>query len=126
MNIQKLLLVGIGGFTGSVFRYIIARLVDERASRIIPFGTLTVNIAGCFIIGIIYGLLLRKLDMSENVRLLLGVGFCGGFTTFSAFALENLPFIQQKNFGNVLLYSLVCVVLGIMAVWGGFSIVKNV
>ena len=126
MNIQKLLLVGIGGFTGSVFRYIIARLVDERASRIIPFGTLTVNIAGCFIIGIIYGLLLRKLDMSENVRLLLGVGFCGGFTTFSAFALENLTFIQQKNFGNVLLYSLVSVVLGIMAVWGGFSIVKNV
>ena len=126
MNIQKLLLVGIGGFTGSVFRYIIARLVDERASRIIPFGTLTVNIAGCFIIGIIYGLLLRKLDMSENVRLLLGVGFCGGFTTFSAFALENLTFIQQKNFGNVLLYSLASVVLGIMAVWGGFSIVKNV
>jgi CrcB protein len=125
MNIQKLFLVGIGGFAGSVFRYAMARFIDERASRIMPFGTLTVNIIGCFIIGVIYGLLLRKLDLSENIRLLFGVGFCGGFTTFSAFAFENLTFIQQKNFGSVLMYSVASVVLGILAVWGGFSIVKN-
>jgi CrcB protein len=125
MNIQKLFLVGIGGFAGSVFRYVMARIIDERASRIMPYGTLTVNIVGCFIIGVLYALLLRKFDLSENIRLLLGVGFCGGFTTFSAFAFENLTFIQQKNFGSVLLYSMASVVLGIIAVWGGFSIVKN-
>ncbi len=126
MNIQKLLLVGIGGFFGSAARFALARFVDERASKIIPFGTLTVNIVGCFILGIVYGLLLRKLEFSDTVRLLLGVGFCGGFTTFSAFALENMTFLEQKNFGSSLLYISASVVLGIVAVWGGFSLMKNV
>jgi|SRR5688572_2044826 fluoride exporter len=119
MNLDKLLLVGLGGFLGSVARYVTAKVVDEKLNAVFPYGTLTVNILGSFLMGIVYILALRNTNLSENGRLFLGVGFCGGFTTFSAFALENFRLIQEKLVGTSVLYMSVSVVAGILALAAG-------
>jgi fluoride exporter len=115
MSVDKLLLVGLGGFLGSVARYITTKVVDDKLNAVFPYGTLTVNVLGSFLLGIIYVLALRNTNLSENGRLFLGVGFCGGFTTFSAFALENFRLIHEKLVGTSVLYMSVSVVAGILA-----------
>lgn len=119
MNLYTLLIVGLGGFVGSTLRFLTVRLVDSKLNVLFPFGTLTVNIVGSFLLGIIYMLATRQAGISENTRLFLAVGFCGGFTTFSAFALENFSLIEQKLIGTSLLYILISVVLGILALAAG-------
>jgi CrcB protein len=123
MDIYKLLAVGLGGTLGSVARYITVRAIDQRLNAVFPFGTLAVNIVGSFILGLVYTVALRKTGMNENWRIFLGAGFCGGFTTFSAFAWENLGLLQQKNFGMAVTYIIGSLFLGIIAVllgvWAG-------
>ncbi len=119
MNLYTLLIVGLGGFAGSTLRFLTVRLVDSRLNALFPFGTLTVNVIGSFILGIIYMLATRQAGISENARLFLAVGFCGGFTTFSAFALENFNLIEQKLISTSLLYILISVVLGILSLAAG-------
>jgi fluoride exporter len=119
MTIYKLFIIGLGGFLGSVSRYIIVKSVNEKVHSLFPYGTLTVNIVGSFLLGIIYMIALRKIGLSENGRLFLGVGFCGGFTTFSAFAMENFSLIDQKMMGTSLLYISLSVVTGILAFAAG-------
>jgi len=122
MNIYKLLIIGLGGFIGSISRYLTARLVDEKLNSVFPYGTLAVNVIGSFLLGLIYMLALRKAGLTENGRLFLGVGFCGGFTTFSAFALENFNLLQQKFLGTSVLYVSVSVVAGLLALAAGIWI----
>jgi CrcB protein len=119
MTIYKLFIIGLGGFLGSVSRYIIVKSVNEKVHSLFPYGTLTVNIVGSFLLGIIYMIAMRKIGLSENGRLFLGVGFCGGFTTFSAFAMENFSLIDQKMMGTSLLYISLSVVTGILAFAAG-------
>lgn len=119
MNAYKILIIGLGGFLGSVMRYITVRWVDGKLNTLFPYGTLTVNIIGSFLLGVIYMTALRKAGLSENGRLFLGVGFCGGFTTFSAFALENFNLMQEKLMGATLLYISLSVVAGILALAAG-------
>ena len=119
MSGYKLLVVGLGGAIGSVARYLTAKVVDQKLNSVLPYGTLTVNLVGSFLLGIIYMLALRKAGLTENGRLFLGVGFCGGFTTFSAFALENFSLMQQKLMGTSILYISVSVVAGILALAAG-------
>lgn len=126
MSGYKLLLVGLGGFLGSILRYITVRFVDGKLNAIFPYGTLTVNVLGSFLLGVIYMLALRKVGLTENGRLLLGVGFCGGFTTFSAFALENFNLMQQKFMGTSLLYISLSVVAGILALAAGIWVSRFV
>ena len=119
MNAYKIIIIGLGGFLGSVMRYITVRLVDGKMNTLFPYGTLTVNIIGSFLLGVIYMAALRKAGLSENGKLFLGVGFCGGFTTFSAFALENFNLMQEKFLGTSLLYISLSVVAGILALASG-------
>lgn len=125
MDMYKLLAVGLGGCLGSIARYATSRSIDERLNGLFPYGTFAVNIIGSFILGLVYTLALRKIGVTENWRLFLGAGFCGGFTTFSAFAWENLNLLQQKNFGMAALYIGASLFLGIMSVllgvWTGRS-----
>ena len=115
MNLFKLFLVAGGGALGSVARYLTVKGVDQRLNAAFPYGTLTVNLVGSFLIGLFYALALRKTGMTENWRLFLGAGFCGGFTTFSAFAWENFSLFQQKMLGTAFLYTSVSLVAGFSA-----------
>lgn len=126
MNITYLLLVGAGGFFGSIARYFTVISVDKRLNSVFPFGTLTVNILGSFVLGVLLALLARKAgNYTEQWRLFLGTGFCGGFTTFSAFAVENFNLLQAKFPGSAFLYIIVSVGGGLLAVWSGFAISRG-
>jgi len=119
MNFSNVLLVGLGGFLGSIARFVASKSIDAKLNVIFPYGTLTVNIIGSFILGLVYTLAIRKGDFPESWRLLIGAGFCGGFTTFSAFAWENLNLMQGKLLSTSLLYVVISLVAGFIAVWSG-------
>ncbi|MBA4057048.1 MAG: fluoride efflux transporter CrcB [Marivirga sp.] len=123
MDVYKVLAVGFGGFLGSVARYVTVKSIDEKLNAVFPYGTLTVNVIGSFLLGLIYTWITRKPGMTDTWRLFLGAGFCGGFTTFSAFALENFNLIQQKLVGTSLAYVSVSLLAGLLAlavgVWIG-------
>lgn len=122
---KDILYVGIGGGIGSIFRFIVSRLVIRYVVPEWLFtGTLVVNITGCFLIGLLSGWMLAHQPENQSFRLLLIVGFCGGYTTFSTFAFENLRLIEMNQWGLFILYTLTSVVVGLFAVWGGMKLVN--
>lgn len=122
--IQSILMVGVGGFFGSIFRFLISHFINISNQSSFPFGTLTVNIVGSFIIGIIIASALQG-DLNKSMRLLLATGFCGGFTTFSSFSYEFFSLLQHEQTGYAFLYAAASFVLGIFFVWMGFMLVKG-
>lgn len=122
--IKTLLLIGTGGFFGSVSRFLASRFMQNYFPSAFPFGTFFVNISGCFLIGLIYGFSERSSLLTTNWKLFLAVGFCGGFTTFSTFANENLALLRDGEFFNFLLYTFLSVILGIAATFIGVLITK--
>jgi CrcB protein len=122
---KNILLIGAGGFVGSAARYLLSRFMELRILTSFPLGTLTVNIVGCFIIGVIYGLTVRNMA-SPEMRFLLATGFCGGFTTFSSFSYESLALLQDGQLWFAFLYMAGSVLAGLAAVWIGLLIVKTV
>ncbi len=120
---KQLLLVFIGGGTGSVARYLISKILNHNHYNI-PYGTFTVNIIGSLLIGIILGLSLKTNSLSQNTVLLLSTGFCGGFTTFSSFAYENHILLKNGDISSFLIYTIGSFVLGILAVFLGIFITK--
>lgn len=121
--LQSILAVGIGGFAGSVLRYLISHYMKLSWSTIFPIGTFTVNLAGSFLIGIIIAATLTE-NLSQQMRLLLATGFCGGFTTFSTFSFEFFSLLQNGHAGYAFLYAGSSLVLGLFLVWLGFSLGK--
>lgn len=120
MNLLKtILLIGIGGGAGSILRYLTSFMVNRWFGGTYPLATFCVNITGCFIIGLLAGLLDRHFAASPNLKYLFITGFCGGYTTFSAFAYENLSLIGTSNIFTALAYIALSVVTGIAAVWFG-------
>ncbi|MBW1295615.1 fluoride efflux transporter CrcB [Aquimarina litoralis] len=120
---KQILLVFIGGGTGSVARFLISKYLNSETSGI-PYGTLTANILGSFLIGIILGLALKNNVLSQNAVLLLATGFCGGFTTFSTFAYENHMLLRSGDFINFAIYTLCSFVIGFLLVFLGMWLVK--
>ena len=118
--LKTILLVGFGGFAGSVARYFVSRLNLSIDFYSIPIGTLTVNIVGSFILGFLVGVAERSMLMPHELRLLLMVGFCGGFTTFSSFANENLMLMHNGQLLTLLLYTGISIFFGFIAVYLGF------
>ena len=120
-------MVGAGGGLGSMARYLVVLSLDKKLNAIFPFGTLTVNIAGSFILGFVLAIALIKTDAQFYAwRLFLATGFCGGFTTFSAFAAENMSLFEQKFHGTALAYIGVSMIGGLLAVWLGFMLARAV
>lgn len=121
--IKDLLLVGIGSGIGGICRYLISLFMGQSHCGF-PWGTFVVNIIGCLLIGILWGLTSRFQNLSPAFSLIFMVGFCGGFTTFSTFSKEGLILVQADNYILFTLYVLGSVVLGIMAVGLGYLTTK--
>lgn len=109
---KSLLLVGLGGFIGSIARYYTQVLFNKILPGHIPYGTLTANVLGCFIIGVIFAIGLKQGTLSTEWRLFIAIGVCGGFTTFSSFSLENFLLLQAGQYAAVIVYFLGSVLLG--------------
>ncbi|MFT4942308.1 MAG: CrcB protein [Patiriisocius sp.] len=117
------LLVFLGGGLGSSFRYVISKYLNALENTI-PMGTFAVNIIGSLLIGVIMGFALKNDAPTSTLTLLVATGFCGGFTTFSAFALENYQLLKTGDITNFIAYTLGSIALGILAVFIGIWLVK--
>ena len=114
--IKNLLLVALGGAVGTVGRYLVSKYLDYS----FPWATLTVNLLGSLLIGILTGLI-AKGTLSPEMKLLLVTGFCGGFTTFSTFANESFTMIKAADYLSTAIYAGVSVAVGILAVFLGLK-----
>ncbi|MDR1340811.1 MAG: fluoride efflux transporter CrcB [Prevotellaceae bacterium] len=123
---KTLLLVGLGGGLGSMLRYLATCFITGRITRFPAIcGTFAVNFTGCLIIGIAFGLSERYSWFSPQIRLFLTTGICGGYTTFSAFAYENINLMRNGNYSLSLVYILASVVVCFSATFVGFAIGKS-
>ncbi len=118
--IKNILLVGLGGSIGSILRYVATILMSAKR---FPYATLSVNIIGSFMIGVVLALSIRDENFSNNWKLFLATGICGGFTTFSAFTLENMQLLQNGKTGMAFLYIALSMVLGIAATFSGYQLI---
>ena len=116
--LKDILLVGVGSFFGGIARYLISLAMKGMGSAF-PWATMTANIVGCLLIGLLWAAF-NRVNASSQLNLLLIVGFCGGFTTFSTFSKESLCLLQAGNYSTFILYALGSVVLGIVAVALGY------
>ncbi len=121
---KTLLFIGMGSFTGGVLRYLCSRFIQNSIFPSLPLGTFLVNVAGCFAIGLFYGLFERGNFLSPNLRLFLTVGLCGGFTTFSTFINENFQFMKESNFLYLALYLSLSVFGGLIMLYLGQALTR--
>lgn len=121
---RTILLIGFGGLLGSIARYLTVVYLTKLVPSAFPYGTFAVNLLGCFVIGIIYGLAERFAWLTPEWRLFLATGVCGGYTTFSAFAYENIKLLQTGDYLVFATYSLASFAGGLLAVFIGLSLTK--
>lgn len=121
---KALLFVGIGGGAGSILRYLVSVFFTRLLPGYFPWGTFVVNAAGCLLIGFLLGLFEKEKLATAELRFLLVTGFCGGFTTFSTFASENISLFQSGNTAVALLYIGSSVLVSLLAVWGGMMLTR--
>jgi fluoride exporter len=114
---KNFLLVGLGGAIGSMLRYAFYLVITVKQ---FPLATFAVNIIGSFIIGVVLTISLKDDLILNNWKLFLATGICGGFTTFSAFSMENITLLQNEKYFIALVYIISSIVLGIVAAWLGF------
>ena len=122
--LKSILIVGAGSFLGGALRFLISTLIKGACTSSFPWATLTVNLIGCLLIGVIYGLFTRHSNVQHAMCLLLTTGFCGGFTTFSTFASEGVQMLQGGNLGVFATYAFLSLGLGILLVMLGYIVVK--
>ncbi|MDR3490521.1 MAG: fluoride efflux transporter CrcB [Gammaproteobacteria bacterium] len=120
---HNLLLAGLGGFIGSVFRFLLTALTYRWLNYpIFPYGTLLVNVTGCFIIGLLNGIAENQNVFSPELRVFMFVGVLGGFTTYSSFGYETFALFRDDQLGVAGLNILLQLSLGFLAVWLGFQL----
>ena len=118
--IRTLLLIGGGSVLGGIARYLVKVGCGKLfPAATLPLGTMVANMAGCFLIGLFYGIASRHTTLSQDMLMFLTVGFCGGFTTFSTFMNENMSMLQGGELFNSLLYAVLSLVLGLIFLYLG-------
>jgi CrcB protein len=122
--LKQLLLIGTGGFIGSVARFLVSRLNNRIDWLSVPMGTLTVNVVGSLLIGFLIGISEKSPILTVEWRMFLMVGLCGGFTTFSSFSGENLVLLKNGQILPMLLYTGLSIFLGFIAVYLGYISTK--
>ena len=123
--IRSLIIVALGGGMGSALRFLASKFIQDNMSGAFPYPTMAVNIMGCLLIGVFYGLSSRGSLGGDSAKLLLTTGLCGGFTTFSTFCNENLSLMRGGHALATLLYTSGSVVLGFIAVAVGYWIAEK-
>ncbi|MDR0303947.1 MAG: fluoride efflux transporter CrcB [Chitinispirillales bacterium] len=119
--LEKFIIIAIGGGFGSALRFAVSALI---ANSRFPAATFIVNILGCFIIGLVSAYFNTHSNISQNIKYLFTAGFCGGFTTFSAFSLENMNLIEKGDYLIFFSYVFSSVIFGIVAVFLGYYLIK--
>ena len=121
---KSFLLVFLGGGLGSGLRYLVTIAMNQY-SKVLPFGTFAVNMIGCLLIGLVLGYAQKENTLTSNQTLLLATGFCGGFTTFSAFASENLELIRNGELFNFSIYAIGSIFVGMLLILIGYLLVNK-
>jgi CrcB protein len=119
---MNVVLVFVGGGIGAAARYLVSGLVHRLAGPAFPYGTLAVNIFGCFAIGFLASMVEERFLINSSARTFLGIGVLGGFTTFSTFSFETLQLVRDANFLPALLNISLSVVGGLSAAWAGMAL----
>lgn len=122
---EKYLFIGLGGFLGSIARFGLSTVVYRFAGESFPYGTLTVNVIGCFLIGLLMTVLQDRFIIQPNLRMFIVIGILGGFTTFSSFSFETFALIRAGNFIDAVMNSVYSVAGCLIATWGGYIIGKQ-
>lgn len=124
---MNLLYIGLGGAFGAISRYLLGTWVHIHFdSKLFPFGTVTVNILGCLLIGFLGGFFEAKPILSDQARLMIFIGLLGGFTTFSTFGHETFRMIQDTEIIKAIIYVTLSIIFGLSAVWIGHNLSKLV
>ncbi|MDR2065331.1 MAG: fluoride efflux transporter CrcB [Prevotellaceae bacterium] len=122
--ILKIILIGIGGGTGSILRYLTFTFIEKRFHYVFPIATFAVNFIGCLFIGLLLGFFEQQQIVNNNLKSLFITGFCGGYTTFSAFSAENMNLFQSGSTATAFVYIFSSVFICITAVWAGFIVAQ--
>jgi CrcB protein len=122
---RTVIIVGTGGFIGSVMRYLLQVFIENKLLSTFPLATMIANIIGSFIIGVVFALAEKSL-MNSDWRIFMSVGICGGFTTFSAFAFNNFNMIKEHTWNQLFLNIGGTMILGILAVYLGIILVREI
>ena len=122
--IKNILLIGLGGSIGSIARYLCQRWFAINYPQPYPWASFGLNIVGCFLIGIFWGLTFKSFAANESWKLFLMTGLCGGFTTFSAFTLEGIGLLKEQRTGLFFSYIITSVVLGLVATYAGMKLIR--
>lgn len=121
---KQVLVIWIGGGFGSLLRYWMQLLASKLLAVSFPVGTLIVNISGCFLIGLFYGMLTKSAFTNSDWKLFLVTGLCGGYTTFSSFSYESISLFKEGNYLYFITYIVSSFILGLMATVVGSVIIK--
>ncbi len=123
--INTSLIIGFGGFIGTIFRFLISSLIEKSFATSFPIGTLLVNLIGCFLIGLVSGYFTQKMGDQTQLFFFLTIGILGGFTTFSAIAIDSQLFIENGEFLKMLFYITAQIIVGITLCLIGYNLIKN-
>ena len=126
LNVMRILLVGAGGFLGTLLRYWLSDLIAKRYGETFPLGTLIVNALGCFLAGFIFYFLYERLLTSPTSRTVVFIGLLGGFTTFSSYALQTLTLLRDGEVFLAILNIAASNILGLFLVWAGYSLARMI